>query len=292
MKGSFSIVADWAGDGLSPAKIGAKVVETLDGLGAINPTPPDWRLNDPLIHFPMPEDADFDEAIYEALSDYEGATHDRLLADPTKFVEDAVARDDLREPEPVSGYKLRAWDQQAHRENRSSLCMKINIGAGSTYSNGLQFKVGDEFDPLANNARYDLHHQALEHLAATWPCPWAHVRFCPDIDQPMIPVNAENFEAVMADIMRSANEPQPDHLVQWMVYLSARYAKDLTPPSALIAEPTPGGGLILSATKDRLDIANPDHMHRAAILAQTLHHFVPHGRAWNERPPAARIGPY
>jgi hypothetical protein len=37
----------------------------------------------------------------------------------------------------------------------------------------------------------------------------------------------------------------------------------------ILTEPTPDGGLLMSATTDRLDPMNPEHVRRARILAET-----------------------
>lgn len=38
----------------------------------------------------------------------------------------------------------------------------------------------------------------------------------------------------------------------------------------ILTERTPDGGLLMSATTDRLDPTNPEHIRRARILAETL----------------------
>jgi hypothetical protein len=52
--------------------------------------------------------------------------------------------------------------------------------------------------------------------------------------------------------------------------LSAKQAAGVTPPREILSERTADGGLLMSATTDRLDPTNPEHVRRARILAETL----------------------
>ena len=55
--------------------------------------------------------------------------------------------------------------------------------------------------------------------------------------------------------------------IPWIAYLSAEDATGVTLPSDILTERTPDGGLLMSATTDRLDPMNPEHARRARILA-------------------------
>jgi hypothetical protein len=76
----------------------------------------------------------------------------------------------------------------------------------------------------------------------------------------------------------------------WILYLSAPFVRGLAPPSELKCDPTPGGGVILSAMLERPDPNNADHMRRARLLGQILEERIGEGRypaLWGPR-----IGPY
>jgi hypothetical protein len=58
--------------------------------------------------------------------------------------------------------------------------------------------------------------------------------------------------------------------IPWIAYLSASLASGLQLPPEIRAERTPGGGLLMSGTEERLDPTNPEHLRRACILAEIM----------------------
>ena len=58
--------------------------------------------------------------------------------------------------------------------------------------------------------------------------------------------------------------------IPWIAYLSAERAAGLTLAREILTERMPDGGLLMSATTDRLDPMNPEHVRRARILAEIL----------------------
>ena len=58
--------------------------------------------------------------------------------------------------------------------------------------------------------------------------------------------------------------------IPWIIYLSAKYVAGVTLAREILTERTPDGGLLMSATTDRLDPMNPEHVRRARILAEIL----------------------
>ena len=287
MKGSYHLYLDWEKDGLSPAEIGVRTLETLDALASIPPTRPDWRLVDFSNPTPMPDDADFDEDAPD--EEDEGATVEQFQADPAKFVEGNVVRDDWRSPAPDEGYRISAYDDRAGRENRPLQVMELRIRAGSNWTNSVTFGIGRYGYQKETDASYLIYRRALERLADIWSSAWGKVYYCVPDRRRLRPATAANLDAVMAEADAAANEPNP-HL-PWIAYLSAERASGLTAPNLLIADPTPGGGMILSVTRDRFDAANPDHRQRAVILKSVLRHCVD-DPVNIHRAPAPRVGPF
>ncbi len=80
--------------------------------------------------------------------------------------------------------------------------------------------------------------------------------------------------------------------VAWIGYLSAPLAAGLTPPPDLVAERTPGGGLILSAVQTRIDPSNPDHMRRSRQLEAIMLERVGLSEYGRPNAPPARVGLY
>jgi len=58
--------------------------------------------------------------------------------------------------------------------------------------------------------------------------------------------------------------------IPWFAYLSAPLGVGLNLPSEFRVEGTPDGGLLMTATEDRLDPTNPEHLRCARILAETM----------------------
>jgi hypothetical protein len=58
--------------------------------------------------------------------------------------------------------------------------------------------------------------------------------------------------------------------VPWIAYLSAERAAGATLAREILTERTPDGGLLMTATEERLDPTNPEHARRARILAESM----------------------
>ncbi len=58
--------------------------------------------------------------------------------------------------------------------------------------------------------------------------------------------------------------------IPWIAYLSAPLIVGLALPPDILTERAPGGGLLMSATEERLEPTNPEHLRRARVLAEIL----------------------
>jgi hypothetical protein len=58
--------------------------------------------------------------------------------------------------------------------------------------------------------------------------------------------------------------------IPWIAYLSAEHAAGITLPRDILTERTPDGGLLMSATTERLDPDNPEHVRRARMIAEVM----------------------
>jgi hypothetical protein len=58
--------------------------------------------------------------------------------------------------------------------------------------------------------------------------------------------------------------------IPWFVYLSSPLASGLQTPEEIRGERTPDGGLLMTATEERLDPTSPEHLRRARILAELM----------------------
>lgn len=58
--------------------------------------------------------------------------------------------------------------------------------------------------------------------------------------------------------------------IPWIAYLSAKLAVGVKLPPEIAAEATLDGGLLVAASRERLDPDNPEQARRARILAEIL----------------------
>jgi len=64
--------------------------------------------------------------------------------------------------------------------------------------------------------------------------------------------------------------PSSPFHIPWIGYLSASLSTGVKLPPEIATERTGDGGLLMIATDDRLDPANPEHLRRARIVADTM----------------------
>ena len=261
MSQAFRIHASWTGDSLEPADIGRGLLETFRRLEPLSPVMRNWYLlgADPPRGVPLEQ-----------------------ASDMAALIKESVTRGDFDEPQPELGYRVTAfgWEVPETWDGRT---VQITVDAGSAWSNEVEFEVGDalRWEPDLSLITYPIFKGALEAFAAAWPLPWALAYASVEDDAP--PIDA-------------AARPRPSPFeIAWIAYLSAPLAKGLELPAGLVAESTPGGGLVISAVEDRLDQMNRDHMRRSRALEQLMCARVGVGDKHPEHHPAAhppRIGPW
>jgi hypothetical protein len=252
---TFRIISDWQADGLTPAEIGDRFLETLRRLEPLDPAMNNWLL----------VDGPREECV--TLSD----------AAPmmTSFVEQNVCLSDFEygDPDPDQGYIVVA---HGSRIPESSTPGSINVSAhtGGKWVNYASFEVGGTgiSPPDISLVTYPIYKGALEVIASVWPCPWALAfSFTPGDDDVLEWDGVSPIEDLIA---RDTTEYRRPFGVAWIAYLSPPLAVDLNPPPPLVWERTPGGGMILSAVEERLDETNPEHVRRAALLEAIMNERV------------------
>jgi hypothetical protein len=265
----YGVLAKWWSGQESPAKIGGRFIDTLDSLESVSPLMNNWRV-------------------------WDRATSLLTLAEArgqmAKLVADGVSRDDDKHPYPYSGYWISAdgADAQPHVAARS---VDVMVNAGSAWANHISLNFGgNSMEPDLALMTYPLFKGTVEVLARTWPCPWVEVYAqTPDprpLEPAILPLNPDRYEPP---------RPREEYHFPWILYLSAPYAGGLKSSKDLICEPTPGGGVVLSAVTGRLDPADPEHVRRSrrlhAIIAERLPPEKP--PRWSVMAvPDARLGPY
>jgi Immunity protein 52 len=222
----------------TPAVIGQKFLDTLDALSVADPFFTPWKVLDSSAMAALPL-----------------ATARPRIA---SIVENNVVRNDSDQPEPQSGYSTIALTDNPITSRIANLT--VRAGAVALGSN-VMLAVGDPYlaptDPAI--VSYPRFRQALLAMSALWQPAWSYA--CAfRMDYWKTPIVSG------APVIRY----NPFHIT-WIAYLSPKVATGLVvPPAEVRTEHAPGGGILLSATEEDFDTANPDHLRRAHLLAETM----------------------
>ena len=253
----YKIYALWVKDPGTPAAMGNQFLDTLDQLGPLGPIMKNWRLLDCVKRIGVPI----------------AKVRPRI----TKFVEKNVSRDEDGAPDPIDGYYLLARGAEIDSEYGDSRSVTFNINVGSTWYNEAGFEIGEPASlPDLDLVTYPIYAGALKILVSNWACPWAYAWGCLPEFPPL----------VEGGLTPKVQLPPFDNA--WIAYLSAPLCIGLTPPTEILCEATPGGGMILSAVLERLDPGDPEHKRRSELLRKILVDRV--GMGDDKHP--ARMGAY
>jgi hypothetical protein len=262
MSQSFNIFARWSADTSDAGAIGSRLLETFSRLEPIAPVMRNWVMLDGPRGVPLKQ------------------VETRMAA----FVRKHVIRDDYGKAERVSGYGIWAYGWEVP-ETWDARTVHIHVNAGSTWWNEVEFEIGDSVRaaPDLSLITYPIFKDALEVFAAAWPLPWAL---------------AYTFNGDAPPIDARANAPLgrwSPFEIAWIAYLSAPLAKGLVAPAEIVAQPTPGGGVLLSAAEVTIDQMNPEHMRRSRVLEQIMRERIGVGDLnlnYRPAPHPPRAGPY
>ncbi len=149
-----------------------------------------------------------------------------------------VTRDDWGEAMPFDGYWFGAMTRGVP-EDRS---FAVRIRAGSTverpFVNFMTFTTSSMTNPDMNFISYRLFRAILAVIVDAWE-----------------PVRVAAYSYALIEINGDSYFPDP-----WIQYLCPWLARLITPPSSARVEHLPNGGLVMSATSETFDVANPAHL--------------------------------
>jgi hypothetical protein len=251
---SYGLRSDWRERVERPTALGERFLGTLDALSRIDPVLfANWQLTD-----------------LRAMS---SSSLDEVRPHIAAFVEKNVALDSFHKPYPDNGYRMVAMTG----EFKDPSSTNFRAAAGGKYEGETDLELA-EYDVAPDLAivTYPLFKGALLAINANWQPAWACAYvFRSDYDQvPLFP-GAPLF-------------PYSRFHIPWLGYLSAPLAAGLELAPDVRAERTTDGGLLMIAAEERLDPADPEHLRRARILAETMMACTGHGPANPEDLPRAQ----
>jgi hypothetical protein len=235
----------------SPASLGTRFVQTLDALSRIDPLCANWEIIDA-----------------RALSSSSlAAARSRITA----IVENNVARneDNFNKPIPRYGYHASARTNM----DRDPRNVSFGFEGGGELNGSTKLEFGDyKLAPDLTVVTYPRFKAALLAINAAWLPQYAFA-YAHRVGFVRIPFKLGNLEAhEVKGVPQVPGDPTfpDDFYIPWIFYLSAPFAAGLKLAPEFQTERTPDGGLLLIATKDRLDPSNPGHIRCARVLAETL----------------------
>ena len=252
---SYRVQGEWVGPAdEKPAVTGAKFLRTLDALSGNDPLFSGWQI---YRNWQIAED---DQPRQLPL----GTARNRIM----EIVESGVGRDEFNEPTPAYyGYTVGAT-VGARGPRRVAFSARTG---NRTFE--LEFGEHDVASDLSI-VTYPRFKAALLVMSVAWDAQWAYAHA---ERQDMLKVPVAFAPGVPAFRIESPPPvpfdptfPKSIFHVPWIIYLSARHAAGLKLTPEILTERAPGGGLLMSATTDRLDPTDPEHVRRARILAETL----------------------
>jgi hypothetical protein len=249
----YAMHLSFSGNPESPESLGMKLVRTLDALTNIDPSIfKNWEVMD----FPEKDSVPL------------RAARSRIGA----LIEKNVVRGELEEAEPHNGYHIAAFTGGNVSKSRN-ISLRINAGGkrkGELFLETGFFRVAADPDIVS----YPIFKAALLAVTTFWPSPWAYayVRRVGYMAVP-IEVGGDGAQAFRIDSPRQVPSdisfPSSVHS-PWLAHLSVTLAAGLKLAPEILTERTPDGGFLISATTERLDLNNPEHVRRARVLAEIL----------------------
>jgi len=251
----FLIASSWEAREESPSQIGQRMLRSLDALTSVCPFFRPWWFADLSLSTDKMSEMMDEGAPPEDFC----ISLDDVRDSMAEMVERGMVTDDSDEPDPGGGYSISAHNTM--RTSPQSVGLRAHGGgrinkaypnAGLRYAN-FETAYGEPPDPAI--VAYPVFRQVLLTIVSNWEVDYA--------------------QAYSHEIM-DAWRPIPWRRyfdLSWMTYLSARLAKQITPPTDVLTERTPDGGLLMIAAEETFDVANPRHMAAARSIVKSLTPF-------------------
>ena len=165
-------------------------------------------------------------------------------------IAEGLSRSDWGEPTPVYGYSFGAVTRDTPRERFFAATCHAGATARSPFPNAVTLTTSSNKATLDPNViGYRVFRPALLAIVDAWD-----------------PVRAGAYSQQLIQLNESASRFPP----AWIQYLCPWLAEKITPPSTVLSERLPNGGLLMSATTETFDVDNPKHLAAARDMAAAM----------------------
>jgi len=213
----------WQGRAETPEELAVRWLKLIARFQTIDPIFAHWYVW-PDIHHPLPFDTDV------------ATLAEKIAAD--------VATSDTGEPLPRLGYHFFTRNNMASKRGPRSF--QIDMFAGSPIDfplNRISLRTDYGVAPDSDLVTYRIFKSALLALAETFEATIGLGG----------PANITDFWPKPWDARRGLP-------LAWISYVAPRFASLITPPASAVVERRPDGGLLMAATDETFDTANPKHL--------------------------------
>lgn len=237
---AYLMMCYWGPRAETPESLAPRFQRTLEGLSRISPAFGDWQVR-------------FNERMI--LLGFAGLN----FADIVQSIVEGVAReDDEVTPDPTCGYFFGA--STGLRPDRRNFTLSIQAGSAITtprlpFPNTVELKSYPLCAENASLLTLDVLKPALLILITEWQPIW-----CGLAPGGVADLQYERFRTHKGIFFG----------LQWVTYLSPRFAPMVTPPASAVTEYLPDGGLLMIATEERFDVDNPRHLAVARDIEDAL----------------------
>ena len=227
----FSFSFSWGGRDTTPAEIGQRLFCSVEALQEIHPLFRSWWFTDLVAQEYIP--------IAEA--------RPRI----SSLIAQGVTRDDFDEPAPEEGYSFLIKNSTESTSETVNLRVHDNNHCRMKFfGNSGVFSTEYQEIPAPALIAYPVFKSVMMAMVRVW--------------------GATSAQAIGGDIGVLRRKTGRMFAPAWMTYLAPPLLARITPPSGVLSEPTPEGGLLMIAAEETFDPTNPDHMAASWAISDAL----------------------
>jgi len=236
----YGIYCAWGARATTPGGLVPRFLRTIDQLHNIDPCFGGWIWYN-------------EEISYDSDGESGSIPLTEILINMEKAIAENIRRDiDTREPNSDLGYAM-----PVYRSKKSgSQTVHISIYDGNSWPYKTYAKNHADLTIRGDNAAknplvtFPIFKAAMLILAETWEATWA--------------------KAFPNNMVQKTDWDGMKPGWGWMVYVCPHLAKLVTPPSGVLVERRPNGGLFLAATDEVFDADNPRHIAAARLIRDAM----------------------